>query len=336
MKPAPIISGSGSDIANAAAHLRSGGLVAFPTETVYGLGADATNDEAVARIFTAKGRPHFNPLIVHVSDTAMAAQFAVMNDVAARLAEIYWPGPLTLVLPRRQDPDALPISRLVSAGLDTVAVRLPAGDISQRLIAAVSRPLAAPSANLSGTLSPTRATDIRLPPPPDGPLVIDGGPCSVGIESTVMDCTGDRPAILRPGAVTGADIMAATGFEIDDDAVQDPTAPRSPGQLAAHYAPTTPLRMNARQVGKDEALLAFGPTLPPGAATGATGAMQSLNLSPSGNLVEAAANFFAMLHELDRGGHAMIAVMDIPEKELGIAINDRLRRAVISFAAEMD
>ncbi len=329
VKPNPTLSTSDADIAIAAGHLRAGGLVAFPTETVYGLGADATDDTAVARIYSTKGRPQINPLIVHVSDRSMATRFAVMTTMAAQLADACWPGPLTLVLSRREGAGASPVSRMVSAGLDSVAVRLPASDLARRLISTAGCPLAAPSANVSGTLSPTRASDVRFPPPPDGPLVIDGGACSVGIESTVVDCTGVRPVILRPGALTGEDIKAATGIEIGAATGGDLSAPKSPGQLAAHYAPATPVRMNAHTVAGDEALLAIG-------ASPLVGAAQTLNLSPTGDLVEAAANFFAMLHELDRGKYSGIAVMEIPEIGLGAAINDRLRRAVISFATKID
>jgi len=301
-------------IAEAAALLSAGELVAFPTETVYGLGADATQDRAVAAIFEVKQRPSFNPLIVHFPSRAQAAREVVFDARAEALAQRFWPGPLTLVLPRRAESR---ISLLVSAGLDSLAVRVPAHPVAQALLKAAGRPLAAPSANLSGRVSPTTAVHVAEQLGAAVPLILDGGPCAVGLESTVVDLTGTVPALLRPGGVTREELEAAIGplAEADRDA-----QPRGPGQLESHYAPALPLRLEATSVGPDEALLAFGPEVPAGAA-------ETLNLSPRGDLREAAANLFAHLRALDRPGRAAIAVMPVPEVGLGVAINDRLRRA---------
>lgn len=304
-----------ASIARAAAVLRAGGLVAFPTETVYGLGADATNDRAVARIFEAKGRPRFNPLICHFADSAAAAG-AVRFDARARaLAEAFWPGPLTLVLPRAAD---CPASLLCSAGLDSLAVRVPDQPLARDLLQAVGRPLAAPSANRSGRVSPTTAAHVAAELEGRIELILDGGPCRVGLESTVVSLLGEAPLLLRPGGLPAEALAEVLG--------ETPTAPAegaplaSPGMLASHYAPERPLRLDARSVRSDEALLAFGPQVPAGAAA-------LVNLSPAGDLGEAAAGLFAALRALDRPGVAAIAVMPIPERGLGRAINDRLRRA---------
>ena len=303
-------------IAAGAQRLRDGGLVAFPTETVYGLGADARNGKAVARIFEVKGRPSFNPLIVHVASTEEAALHGAMDPRALRAGVAFWPGPLTLVLRRRVH---TPVSELVSAGLDTVALRVPAHPVAAALLKAAGVPVAAPSANPSGHLSPTRARHVVDALGAADVLVIDGGPCPVGLESTVLDLSEPgRATILRHGAVTRAEIEAALGCTVDE-AGPDSNV-RAPGMLARHYAPAHPLRLGATSVGPDEALLGFGGTLPAGAAI-------TCNLSPAGDLREAAANLFAMLHELDNAGVAAIAVMPIPEEGLGAAINDRLRRA---------
>lgn len=298
-------------IAAAAVLIRAGRLVAFPTETVYGLGADAGNEQAVAAIFAAKGRPRFNPLIVHVPDLAAAAALAVLDARARRLAEAFWPGPLTLVLPRRA---GARLSLLVSAGLDTVALRAPGDPVAQALLAAAAVPIAAPSANRSGTISPTRAEHVAAGSIGDVAMILDGGPCRIGIESTVLDLSREPAAILRPGGVTAAAIAAVIGplANAGDGAI------RSPGMLTRHYAPLRPLRLDAREARPGEALLAFGPDWPPQTA---------LNLSPGGDLREAAANLFAMLRALDRPEFTAIAVMPIPEDGLGAAINDRLRRA---------
>ena len=303
-------------ISEAAEILRAGGLVAFPTETVYGLGADASNDEAVAGIFAAKDRPSFNPLIVHVADATAAAALVAFTPIAKTLAAAFWPGALTLVLPRRPD---CGISLLCSAGLDSLGVRAPAHPVAQRLLAACGRPLAAPSANRSGRISPTTADHVAESLGGRVPLILDGGPCALGLESTVLDLTGPRPLLLRPGGITEAEIEAVVG-PLDSADESAPERPRSPGQLESHYAPSRPLRLEARAVGPREALLAFGPGAPAGAAATA-------NLSPRGDLTEAAARLFAALHELDRAELEAIAVMPIPEDGLGRAINDRLRRA---------
>ena len=300
----------------AAGILRAGGLVAFPTETVYGLGGDATDDRAVAAIFAAKGRPSFNPLIVHVPDVAAARTLGRLCPLGERLAEAFWPGPLTLVVPRA--PGA-PVSLLATAGLDTLALRVPAHPVARALLVACGRPLAAPSANPSGRLSPTRAADVA-----DSfdasvvPLVLDGGPCAVGLESTVVALADGRATLLRPGGLARAAIEEVTGPLAE--AGDDHGAPASPGRLASHYAPHLPLRLDATAVADDEALLAFGPAP-------LQGARATLNLSPSGDLAEAAANLFAMLRALDSSGARGIAAMAVPGDGLGEAIRDRLSRA---------
>jgi L-threonylcarbamoyladenylate synthase len=304
-------------IADAARALRNGGLVAFPTETVYGLGGDATNDAAVARIFATKGRPRFNPLIIHVPALAAAEAIALFDERAREAARCFWPGPLSLVLPRRAGGG---VSLLASAGLDTVAIRVPAHPVARALLRATGRPLAAPSANRSGRVSPTEAAHVAAELGDGVALVLDGGRCPVGVESTVLDLTGASPALLRPGGVAVEALAEALGpIEVPG---AYPAAPRSPGQLASHYAPALPLRMNVIDARPGEALLAFGTTVPDGFA-------EVLNLSPCGDLVEAAANLFAMLRRLDRRDLTGIAVMPIPEHGLGRAINDRLRRAAV-------
>ena len=301
-------------VAEAARVLRAGGLVAFPTETVYGLGADASNDDAVARIFAAKARPKFNPLIVHVLDIDAAAAHVRIDDRARTLASRFWPGPLSLVLPRREDSA---LSLLVSAGLDTVAIRAPRGDVAQALIAATDRPIAAPSANRSGEVSPTTAEHVADSLGDAVDIILDGGPCPVGVESTVLDLSGEVPVLLRPGGLAVEELETVVG---PLRRAGEGEVARSPGMLARHYAPSRPLRLDARAVRADEALLGFGVEVPAGAA-------EALNLSPSGDTTEAAANLFAMLRTLDRPEFAAIAVMPIPEHGLGLAINDRLRRA---------
>ncbi len=303
-------------IAQAAALLRAGGLVAFPTETVYGLGADATNGLAVAALYAAKGRPSFNPLIVHVPETAAASAIADMTPLAQTLAAAFWPGPLTLVLARR--PNRI-IADLATAGLDTIAVRVPAHPIAQALLRAADLPNAAPSANRSGHVSPTTAAHVAADLGDHVQMILDGGPTEVGLESTVVDATGSDPVILRLGAVTTEDIARATAKPARIAAADD-TAPASPGMLSRHYAPTARLRLNATDVRTREALLAFGPEVPPHAGP-------HINLSPTADLAEAAANLFAALRALDAAGAAAIAVMPIPSHGLGAAINDRLTRA---------
>jgi L-threonylcarbamoyladenylate synthase len=313
-----ILTADAAGIARAAALLRSGGLVGFGTETVYGLGADATNAEAVAGIFAAKGRPRFNPLICHYPDADTAFAHVSANEAARRLAAALWPGPLTLVLPRRAD---CPVALLTGAGLDTLAVRVPAQDTALALLRAVGRPVAGPSANRSGRVSPTDASHVVAELGGRIDAVIDSGACSVGVESTVLDLCGAQPTLLRPGGATLEAIEAVIGPVAHGAAPG--TTPRSPGMLASHYAPTLPLRLQVHDPRPDEALLAFG-SRPPGARV-------AFNLSERGDLTEAAARLFSGLRWLDaeaaRHGLASVAVMPVPNTGLGVAINDRLRRA---------
>lgn len=303
-------------LARAGEALRDGDLVAFPTETVYGLGGDATNDRAVAAIFAAKGRPQFNPLIVHVPDLEAGQAVAVFDDRAVELAQQFWPGPLTLVLPRRPEAG---LSLLVSAGLDSVAVRVPNHPVGQALLKAAGRPIAAPSANRSGAVSPTTPHHVIESLGDRIRMVVAGGKCPVGLESTVLDLTGAVPVLLRPGAVLREEIEQLIGpIQIS---AGDPTAPKSPGQLESHYAPNAAVRLNATSAEDDEAFLTFGPD------RFMRGGKARLNLSPQGDLNEAAANLFAHLRQLDQEGARAIAVMPIPDEGLGVAINDRLRRA---------
>lgn len=303
-------------IARAAEALSSGRLIAFPTETVYGLGADAGNDDAVARIFEAKGRPHFNPLIVHVADISSARELVHFDRRAEVLANRFWPGALTLVLNRK--PEA-PLSRLVSAGLGTAAIRLPQHPVARAIIEAAGSSVAAPSANRSGLVSPTTADHVCEAWPAESDLgpdvVLDDGPCSIGLESTVIDLSESEPSLLRPGGIAMEDLGAALGETLRTSENVD--APKSPGMLSRHYAPNTPLAMNATCARPNGLLLGFGPST----------RNADLNLSASGNLREAAANLFAMLHQLDKRGMEEIAVSPIPDFGLGRAINDRLRRA---------
>lgn len=314
----PLLKASGRTVRDAALVLRRGGLVAFPTETVYGLGADATNDKAVAAIFAAKDRPRFNPLIVHFVDADAASSAVAFNRPARRLAEAFWPGPLTLVLPRRPDNG---ISLLVSAGLDTMAVRVPSRPVVRALLAEAGLPVAAPSANRSFAVSPTTAAHVAADLDGRIDLILDDGPCQLGLESTVVDLATGTPVLLRLGALPVEDIEAVVG----PLAAPAGGAPTSPGMLSRHYAPGRPLRLNATTAGPGEAFLGFGAD-----AAGAT-----LNLSPDGSLQEAAANFFAMMRELDRGDFVAIAVSPIPQTGLGRAINDRLRRAAAPPASAM-
>jgi L-threonylcarbamoyladenylate synthase len=307
-------------IAEAARVLAAGGLIAFPTETVYGLGADAGNGEAIARLYAAKGRPAFNPLIAHVASVAAAHKLARFDAAAERLAAAFWPGPLTLVLPKAAD---CPVAALATAGLDSVAVRVPQHRVAQDLLRAFGGPIVAPSANRSGHVSPTAAAHVLADLGGRIDLIVDGGPTTVGLESTIVACL-DAPALLRPGGVPRAAIEAALGAPLaESTASHAKAAPRAPGMLASHYAPRTRLRLDAHEIGAREALLAFGPAL----AQGAAQALQVLNLSARGDLIEAAANLFAHLRTLDRAGAEAIAVMPIPPHGLGEAINDRLRRA---------
>ena len=300
-------------IARAAELLRAGRLVAFPTETVYGLGADATNDRAVAGIFAAKARPRFNPLIIHIPGLAEAQAIATFDDRVRRAAARFWPGPLTLVLPRR---NGCGLSLLACAGLDTVAIRVPAHPVAQALLRATGRPIAAPSANRSGRVSPTEAAHVAEELGDRVGLIIDGGRTPVGLESTVLDLSGEAATLLRPGAVTAEQLSELLG----PIATPKAGAAKSPGMQASHYAPALPVRLAALNARPGEALLAFGSSAPPGFA-------EVLWLSQSGDLTEAAANLFAMLRRADRPCFTGIAVMSIPEHGLGRAINDRLRRA---------
>jgi len=304
---------SDENIERAAALLRAGRLVAFPTETVYGLGGDATNDRAVAEIFAAKNRPDFNPLIVHVTHKAAAEEIGHFTETAHALADQFWPGALTLILRRTSD---CAISALASAGLDSLAIRVPGHELARTLIERTGHPIAAPSANASGRLSPTTAQHVADQLGDKIPLILDGGPCTIGVESTVVDLTGEIPTLLRPGGIPVEAIEQSLGMKVPAPVHKD-GAFKSPGMLASHYAPERPLRLNANCAEPDEALLGFGP--------GVTNA--TLNLSESADLTEAAANLFAYLHRLDTAPHRAIAVMPLPEDGLGRAINDRLRRA---------
>lgn len=299
-------------IARAAALLADGALVALPTETVYGLAGDARNDRAVAGIFAAKGRPAFNPLIIHLPDLHAARAYAHFDEAAEKLASAFWPGPLTMVLPLRPDAG---ISPLVTAGNDTVAIRVPAHPVAQALLRAFGGPVAAPSANMSGKISATSADHVL-----DGlsgrvAAVVDGGPCAVGVESTIVGCAGG-PTLLRPGGISVEDIETTLGTQL---AARDASKINAPGQLTSHYAPNALMRLNVTDPAPDEVWLGFGPEC--GEA--------DLNLSPSGDLLEAAANLFHAMRQIDvvAGGDKRIAVAPVPMHGLGLAINDRLSRA---------
>lgn len=314
-----IVTATDASILEAAAVLKAGGLVGLPTETVYGLAADATNGLAVAKIFEAKGRPAFNPLIVHVASIEDAKTLAVFNDAADAVTTALWPGPLTIILPRRADSG---IADLTTAGLPTIALRMPAHEIARKIIAASGVPIAAPSANASGTLSPTAAHHVADSLGGKVDMIIAAGTAQVGLESTVLDLSGDVPVVLRPGGITPDDIARVLGTKpAIDDGVHD--KPKSPGQLLRHYAPRTKLRLNAKGPEQGEAFLAFGPTM----LTRAKLDPSIKNLSANGDLHEAASNLFSYLHELDKGNFTGIAVSAIPDEGLGLAINDRLRRA---------
>ncbi len=302
-------------IAEAAALITRGRLVSFPTETVYGLGADATKDAAVAAVFDAKQRPEFNPLIIHIGDAAAAPDLVEFSDIAARLADRFWPGALSLILPRRAD---CPVSLLAGAGLDTLALRVPDHDIARALLTASGCPIAAPSANRSGEVSPTRAGHVADSLGGKVDLILDGGPCRLGVESTVLDLTRKIPAILRPGGVAREELEHAIGPV--EDSLQTSSQLSSPGMLASHYAPRLPFRTGATEIHEGEALLSFG-------RHAMTGFTEERNLSLHGDLTEAAANLFAMMRALDRSEFTGIAAMAVPEEGLGRAINDRLKRA---------
>lgn len=310
-----IVPADDTGLTRAAAALRAGELVAFPTETVYGLGGDATNGRAVAAIFAAKARPHFNPLICHVPDLSAAEALVHIDDRARRLAERFWPGALTLVLPRRSDG---PVSDLACAGLSTLAVRVPAHPLARALLIRVGRPIAAPSANRSGKISPTSAAHVAASLGDRVALILDGGPCAVGLESTIVELSGPQPNVLRPGGISLDALSAALG---QTPHLVAQGSPRAPGMLSSHYAPGLPVRLNATAAAPGEILLAFGPQPAP------TGFARVLWLSRRGDLNEAAAQLFAHLHTADDPLYAGIAVAPIPEAGLGLAINDRLRRA---------
>ncbi|HVW54982.1 MAG TPA: L-threonylcarbamoyladenylate synthase [Rhizobiaceae bacterium] len=306
----------GSAMAEAAKRLLAGEAIAIPTETVYGLAADATNGEAVARIFETKGRPRFNPLIAHVASLDMAERIAFFDPLSRKLAETFWPGPLTFVLPLRNESRIHP---LVTTGLDTIALRMPVGFASD-LIAEIGRPLAAPSANSSGRVSGTTAEAVERDLGSRISLIVDGGPTPVGVESTIVKVDGASLRLLRPGGTPAEAIEAIAGVSLERGGKAGVEAP---GMLLSHYAPKAAVRLDAEDVRPGETLLAFGPER----AKGAEKAAACLNLSPSGDLREAAANLFTYMHRLDASGAATIAVEPIPRSGLGEAINDRLKRA---------
>ena len=317
-------------IAEAAQLIRDGQLVVLPTETVYGLGANALDGQAVARIFEAKNRPSFNPLIVHVADVESAQEIAVFDDRARAVADAFWPGPLTMILPRQ---GGVGVSDLVSAGLPTIALRIPSHKIARALIKEAGVPIAAPSANASGEPSATTPRHVADSLGDRTPFILAAGACDVGLESTVLDLSEDTPQILRPGAVTAEDFEPFLGTVAYDLGHKDATKEqvKSPGQILKHYAPSIPVRLNAVDVKRGEALLAFGSIKFMGVEGGGHAAdlpEDSLrNLSEEGDLTEAAANLFSMLRDLDNGQNEGIAVMNIPDEGVGLAMNDRLSRA---------
>jgi L-threonylcarbamoyladenylate synthase len=325
-----LLAAADAAIAEAARCLAAGGLVAFPTETVYGLGADATDAVAVARVYAAKGRPAFNPLISHVADAAAARALARLDVDAERLAAAFWPGPLTLVLPKAT---GCPVAELATAGLDSIAVRVPRHAVAQEILHKFGKPIVAPSANRSGHVSPTTAAHVLADLRGRVDLIVDGGATPVGVESTVIACLGE-PMLLRPGGVPSEAIERTLGRLLARPAVAAASAddaPLAPGMLSSHYAPRTPLRLDAASVETGEALLAFGPKPVPGAERAAL----VLNLSPRGDLIEAAANLFAHLRALDAAGAPGIAAMAVPRTGLGEAINDRLARAAAPRPARL-
>jgi len=300
------------DITHAIKTLQKGDLIGLPTETVYGLAANALSDAAVAKIYALKERPLFNPLIAHFANTDEAKKYVQFNKWAESLAKAFWPGPLTLILEKKKE---CGISLLATAGLNTLAIRVPAHPIAQQILQGLGFPLVAPSANPSESLSPTTAQHVKTSFP--DLFVIDGGPCTIGLESTIVDLTGEKPAILRPGLLTKNDIQKVLSLNLADKI--DGASIKAPGQLKRHYAPSIPLRLNISQLQEDEALLSFGPhTLT---------AQKEINLSSTGNLEEAAANLFSALAELDSSRCKRIAVMPLPNDGIGLAINDRLKRA---------
>jgi L-threonylcarbamoyladenylate synthase len=324
----PVLKAGAAAIEEATRLLAAGGLVAFPTETVYGLGADATNGRAVARLYEAKGRPSFNPLIAHVVDLKAAQALGKLNAKASRLAKAFWPGPLTMVLPKAAK---CRVSDLATAGLDSIAVRVPDHKIAREILAGLGKPVVAPSANRSGHVSPTRAEHVQADLAGRIDLIVDGGPTPVGVESTIVACL-DEPVLLRPGGVPRAAIERALGQKLayaPSGFFRGNDAPLAPGMLPSHYAPRTRLRLNVDRVDPEEALLAFGRTLPEGGKAAA----KTLNLSARGDLIEAAANLFSHLRALDAAGASAIAIVPIPAEGLGEAINDRLVRAAAPRSA---
>ena len=313
---------SDASIATAVRRLRVGKLVAFPTETVYGLGADATNASAVAQIFVAKRRPEFNPLISHVASLDAAFELGIETPIASSLANAFWPGPLTLILQRKTQ---CPVALLATAGLDKIGIRVPAHKGAQMLLYAFGKPLAAPSANPSGQISPSTANHVIHGLGEDVGFLLDGGPCESGLESTIIDCTGQNARLLRPGGITREAIATALSKAGHDPTItiapplDDWTKPIAPGQLKSHYAPRATLRVAAKTWQRGEEMIGFGEINGAGKL--------GLNLSPSSNLVEAAANLFSMLHAADATSTEKIAIAPIPDTGLGEAINDRLRRA---------
>jgi len=322
MKITRRIASNASGFANAGDLLRAGGLVAFPTETVYGLGADATNGLAVAGIYAAKGRPSFNPLIVHVATLEQALTLADFNADALTLARAFWPGPLTIVVPRRTD---CPVSELALAGLDSIALRIPSAPEALALLKAAGKPIAAPSANRSGRVSPT--TPEHVLEDLDGLIdaVVMGPSAEVGVESTIVSCLVHPPVMLRPGGLPREAIEAELGWRLADPVASDDdqAAPLAPGMLLSHYAPRAKVRLNVQAIEEGEAALLFGLASMPGIER----SVATLNISPSGNLAEAAAELFGALRTLDASGASSIAVAPVPSHGLGEAINDRLHRA---------
>jgi L-threonylcarbamoyladenylate synthase len=319
-----ILAANEAAAATAARCLADGGLVAFPTETVYGLGADAANPAAIARLYQAKGRPAFNPLIAHVGDLAAARRIARFDATATLLAQAFWPGPLTLVLPKTDD---CAVADLATAGLDTIAVRVPAHPVARTILRAFGGPVVAPSANLSGHVSPTTAAHVQSDLAGRIDLIVDGGPVMVGVESTIIGCF-EVPMLLRPGGLPRGEIERVLGRTLvqpPDDPGGDSGQPLAPGMLASHYAPRTRVRLNAGTIEAGEVLLAFGPNSVPGVDA----ATIVMNLSAPGDLTEAAANLFGYLRALDAKSARAIAVMPVPHHGLGEAINDRLRRAAM-------
>jgi L-threonylcarbamoyladenylate synthase len=317
----PVVIASDASVERAVSCLREGGLVAFPTETVYGLGADATQGAAVARLYEAKGRPAFNPLIAHVADLDAARQIGRFDQSALRLAEAFWPGPLTLVVPKAA---GCGVTELATAGLDTIAIRIPAHPVARAILRGLGRPVVAPSANRSGHVSPTTAAHVHGDLDGRIDLIVDGGPVTVGVESSIVGCFA-KPLLLRPGGLPRQAIEAVLGEPLASPAEAAGAKPLAPGMLASHYAPNSRVRLDATDIEPGEALLAFGSPLPPGADAAAT----VLNLSARGDLTEAAANLFGHLRALDGVGARGIAVMPVPHDGLGEAINDRLARAAV-------